>query len=200
MSGVNTVPDEMPTGDTRVAPDPLTVVMPALAVLGTIASIAAMNWVAEECEAGQKRQKRKVAAMLRDLEKCCLELQNIFKGFHKAQTLFAGQGAVATSPMKFGTHRSRISREAIRIYHHSINDIASMMVLASQSSFEVMTAIEDGEINPPDDIFYSFGEAQEQLNRVFLERETMKSSVETGLKIAMDLTVLVRKLKDYQVD
>jgi len=200
VSGVDNAMDDAPTGDTRVAPDPLTAVMPALAVLGTIASIAAMNWVAEERETGRKRQKRKVAAMLRDLEKCCLGLQAIFEGFHKAQTLFAGQGAVAASPMKFGTHRSRISQSAVRIYHHSINDIASMMVLASQSSFEVMTAIEDGEINPPDEIFYSFGEAQEQLNRILLERETMKSSVEIGLKIAIDLTVLVRKLKEYHAD
>ena len=37
-----------PEGDTRLAPDPFTAVLPALAALGAIASIATINWAAQE--------------------------------------------------------------------------------------------------------------------------------------------------------
>ena len=73
-----------------------------------------------------------------------------------------------------------------------------MLVLAAQNAFDVMAAIEDGEIDPPDDIFYGFGEAQERLNQLIQERATMKASVETGLQVAVKLTDLVRKLKEYR--
>ncbi len=184
--------------DTRIAPDPVTAVLPALAALGAIASIATVNWVAQERTPDRTKSKRKVAVALRDLEKCCIGLQEIFKRFHKAKKLFAGHGAAAASPLKFGVHGPRVGPVAIRIYHQSMNDIASMMVLAAQNSFEVMAAIEDGEIDPPDELFYGFGEAQEELNKLLLERANLKTSVERGLAIAVQLTGLVQRLKDYR--
>ena len=183
-------------GDTCIAPDPLTAVLPALAALGAVASIAAINWVAEERVGSRKKSKRKVDVALRDLERSCLGLQDIFRRFHKSQKLFAGHGTAATLPMKFGAYGPRVNTFAVRIYHQSINDSASMIVLASQNSFEVMAAIEDGEINAPDEIFFGFGDAQERLNRLFAERKTMKTSVEEGLAIAVKLTDLVQKLKE----
>ncbi len=152
--------------ETRIAPDPFTVVLPALAALGAIASIATVNWVAQDRELNPTRSKRKVVAALRDLEKCCFGLEDVFRRFHKAKSLFAGEGGAAASPLKFGVHGPRVGPNAVRIYHQSINDIASMLVLASQSAFAVMAAIEDGEINPPDELFYKFGEAQDLLNQL----------------------------------
>ena len=177
-----------PDSDTRIAPDPFTAVLPALAALGAIASIATVNWVAHDVSPERARSKRKVVVALRDLEKCCLGLQEIFKRFHKAQKLFAGEGAASSSPLKFGVHGPRVGPGAIRIYHQSINDIASMLVLASQNAFEVMAAIEDGEIDPPEEVFYGFGEAQDQLNKLIQDRETLKGSVEKGLEVAVKLT------------
>jgi len=184
--------------DTRIAPDPFTAVLPALAALGAIASIAAVNWVAQDRTPDRTKSKRKVVVALRDLEKCCIGLQEIFKRFHKAKKLFAGEGAAVTSPLKFGVHGTRVGPVAIRIYHQSMNDIASMMVLASQNAFEVMAAIEDGEIEPPDEVFYGFGDAQEQLNKLILERATLKTSVEQGLAVAVALTGLVQQLKEFR--
>ena len=187
-----------PDSDTRIAPDPFTAVLPALAALGAIASIATVNWVAHDVSPERARSKRKVVVALRDLEKCCLGLQEIFKRFHKAQKLFAGEGAASSSPLKFGVHGPRVGPGAIRIYHQSINDIASMLVLASQNAFEVMAAIEDGEIDPPEEVFYGFGEAQDQLNKLIQDRETLKGSVEKGLEVAVKLTGLVQQLKDFR--
>ncbi|MEN2494996.1 MAG: hypothetical protein TECD_00908 [Hyphomicrobiaceae bacterium hypho_1] len=181
--------------NTRVAPDPLTAVLPALSVLATIASIALMNWIAEECKQDDIKPKRKVSAALQDLERCCLIIQDVFRRFHRAQALFKEQEL----PIKFGVHGVRVSRSALKIYQNSIDDIASMMVVASQNSFEVMMAIEDGVINPPDEIFYGFGEAQEQLNCVLVERVSMQYSVEVGLQVALKLADLVKKLKDYHL-
>ena len=71
-------------GETRLAPDPFTAVLPALAALGAIASIATINWVAQERtpDRGRAPSARRASA-LRDLENCCLGLQEIFRRFQR---------------------------------------------------------------------------------------------------------------------
>ena len=73
-----------------------------------------------------------------------------------------------------------------------------MLVLASQASFDATNAIEDGDFNPPEQLFYRFGEAQEKLNALLAGRASTKSSVETTLAIAENLVVLVRELKTHK--
>ena len=53
-----------------------------------------------------------------------------------------------------------------------MNDIASMLVLAAQNAFDVMTAIEDGDIDAPEELFFGFGEEQERLNGILQSRVT----------------------------
>jgi hypothetical protein len=187
-------------GDQRVVPDPLCVVLSALTALGTIASIAAINWAAEDREVEKLRGKRKANMALRDLESCCLGLQEIFRRFHRHPRMFAGEGGNAASPMKFGVHGPRVDAESVKAFQQLTNDIASMQVLASHNSFEAMSAIEDGEISAPEELFYSFGEQQERLNELFAKRTPMKACVETGLSVAVRLTELVRELKKSRVD
>ena len=186
--------------DTRIAPDPLSAVLPALAALGAIASIAAVNWTAQERTPDRARLKRRATAALRDLESCCLGLSEIFRRFHRHPRLFAGEGGQASSPMKFGVHGTRINPDAARTYHQLVNDIASMLVLASQSVFDVVAAIEDGEINAPEELCFGFGAEQERLNKLITQRATLKLSVETGYAVAQQLTRLVRELKKHKVD
>jgi hypothetical protein len=186
--------------DARTAPDPFTAVLPALAALGAIASIASINWVAQERTPERMRPKRKAATALRDLESCCLGLQEIFRRFQRAPRLFAGQGASVASPMKFGVHGTRIDQTTAKFYQQLVNDIASMLVLASQNSFDVMCAVEDGEIDAPEELFFGFGEEQERLNTLLQGRATLKTSVEQGLGIATRLTQLVGQLKSCRVE
>jgi len=186
-------------GDSRIAPDPFTAVLPALATLGAIASIAAINWVAQEKTPDRSKAKRKAAIALRDLESCCLGLQEIFKRFQRNPKLFAGQGGPA-SPMKFGVHGPRIDQDQSRLYHQIMNDTASMLVLASQNAFDVMCAVEDGEINAPEEVYFGFGEAQERLNKLIQGRAPLKVCVDGGLQLADRLTALVRELKKHRVE
>jgi hypothetical protein len=190
-------PDE---SDTRIAPDPLSAVLPALSALGAIASIAAINWVGQEKTAARARARRKAGIALRDLESCCMGLQEIFKRLHRNPKLFAGEGGQASSPLKFGVHGPRIDQATARTYHQLMNDIASMLVLASQNAFDVMCAIEDGEIAAPETLFYGFGEQQDRLNKLIQNRATLKLSVETGLDVADNLGGLVRELKKYKLE
>jgi hypothetical protein len=81
-----------------------------------------------------------------------------------------------------------------------MNDVASMLVLASQNAFDVMCAVEDGEINAPEEIFFGFGECQDRLNKLIQNRATLKATVETGAEVAERLTLLVRDLKKYKVE
>ncbi len=186
--------------DSRIAPDPLSAVLPALSALGAIASIAAINWVGQEKTGERARARRKAGVALRDLESCCMGLLEIFKRLHRNPRLFGGAGAAAASPLKFGVHGPRIDQGTARTYHQLMNDIASMLVLASQNAFDVMCAIEDGEINAPDELFYGFGEQQERLNKLVQTRATLKVSVETGLDIADKLSRLVSELKRYKIE
>lgn len=192
--------DEPAEADTRIAPDPLAAVLPALAALGAIASIAAINWVGQEKTAERSRARRKAAVALRDLESCCMGLQEIFKRLHRNPRLFAGEGAAAASPLKFGVHGPRIDQATARTYHQLMNDVASMLVLAAQNTFDVMCAIEDGEIVAPEQLFYGFGEQQDRLNKLIQSRATLKLSVETGLQVADQLAMMVKELRRYRVE
>jgi hypothetical protein len=201
----NTIPHNKPEGrgaegegETRLAPDPFTAVLPALAALGAIASIATINWTAQERTPERSRAKRKAGTALRDLETCCLGLQEIFRRFQRNPRLFAGDGAPASSPLKFGVHGPRVNTDAARLFQQLINDVASMLVLASQNAFDVMSAVEDGEINAPEELFFGFGEQQEHLNKLIQARATLKASVDTGAEVAARLTELVRELKKHR--
>ncbi|MEQ1717375.1 MAG: hypothetical protein ABL907_15580 [Hyphomicrobium sp.] len=184
--------------DTRMPPDPFSAVLPALAALGAIASIAAIHWSGHEKTAARTRTKRKTGASLRDLETCCLGLSEIFRRFQKHPKVFAGEGAQASAPLKFGVHGTRIRADAQKLYQQLINDIASMLVLAAQNAFDVMTAIEDGDIDAPEEVFYAFGEQQERLNKIIQDRVTLRAAVDTGAEVAERLTALVRDLRKYQ--
>lgn len=185
--------------DTRIAPDPFAAVLPGIAALGAISSIAAIHWVGQEKAQPRPRAKRKAAMALRDLENCCLGLTEIFRRFHRHPRIFAGEGATS-SPMKFGVHGPRIDTDGARLYQALINDTASMLVLASQNAFEVMAAIEDGEISAPEELYFGFGEVQERLNKLIQNRATISQCVETGLDSAERLTILVRELKRHKIE
>jgi hypothetical protein len=191
-------PEGADDADTRMPPDPFAAVLPALAALGAIASIAAINWSGEGKVASRTRTKRKTPAALRDLETCCLGLAEIFRRFQRHPRVFAGEGGQAAAPLKFGVHGQRIRADAQRLYLQLMNDIASMLVLAAQNAFDVMTAIEDGDIDPPEEIFFGFGEQQDRLNTILQTRVTLRVAVDTGTDIAERLIVLVRELKGYQ--
>lgn len=185
--------------DTRIAPDPFAAVLPAIAALGAISSIAAINWVAQDRTPDRPRPKRKATAALRDLEACCVGLQDIFRRIQRNPKLFAGEGRSAASPLKFGVHGPRVGPDAARVYQQCMSEIASMLVLATQNSFDVMSAIEDGEIEAPEELFFGFGEQQERLNALIAQRATLKTSVETGLSVAEQLTTLVRNLRRCKI-
>lgn len=185
--------------DTRMPPDPFAAVLPALAALGAISSIAAINWSGQEKTGLRTRTKRKTGASLRDLETCCIGLSGIFKRFQQHPNVFAGAGGQASAPLKFGVHGQRIRADAQRLYLRLVNDIASHLVLASQNAFDVMTAVEDGDIEAPEELFFAFGEQQERLNVLIQTRANLRTAVETGADIAERLTVLVRELRSCQL-
>ncbi len=184
--------------DSRIAPDPLSVVLPAISALGAISSIAAVNWVGQERTQERSKSRRKVGLVIRDLESCCLGLQEVFKRLNRIPRLFAGEGAAAGSPLKFGVHGPRVDPVVARIFHQLMNDVASMLVLASQSSFDIMCAVEDGDIAAPEEIFFGFGEQQDRLNKLIQERATLKALIETGLDVANALQALVSEFKKYK--
>jgi len=181
-----------------MSPDPFAAVLPALAALGAITSIAAINWSGQDKLATRTRTKRKTGAALRDLETCCLGLAEIFRRFQRHPRVFAGEGGQAAAPLKFGVHGQRIRADAQRLYLQLINDIASMLVLAAQNAFDVMTAIEDGDIDAPEEVFFGFGEQQDRLNTIIQSRVPLRAAVDTGSEIAERLVALVRELKTYQ--
>ncbi|MEQ1715981.1 MAG: hypothetical protein ABL907_08360 [Hyphomicrobium sp.] len=185
--------------DLRTAPDPFAAVLPALSALGAIASIAAINWVGQEGTSERSRSRRKAGMALRDLESCCIGLQEIFKRFQKHPKLFTGEGAPG-APMKFGVHGARVDPDSARLYQQIVTEVASMLVLAAHNSFEAMSSIEDGEIDAPEAVFFGFGEQQERLNKLIQGRATLKLTVDTGADIADKLTGLVRELKKYRID
>lgn len=187
-------------GDSRIAPEPFAAVLPAIAALGAVASIATVNWMAQDKTPDRARPKRKAGTALRDLETCCLGLVEIFRRFQRNPRLFAGEGGQGSSPMKFGVHGPRVDTDSARLYHQLVNDVASMLVLASQNAFDVMCAVEDGEIDAPETVYFEFGEQQDKLNGLIQNRATLRVTVDAGLEVALRLSDLVRELKRHRVE
>jgi hypothetical protein len=182
-------------GETRIAPDPMAVVLPVLAALGAVASIAAVHWGAEERPYGRARSRRRLDVTLRDLESCCLGLTEITRRLATHPRLFAGHGAAQSSPLKFGVHGPRVDASDARLFHALVNDVASMLVLATQNAFDVMSAIEDGEIEPPEGFFFALGAEQDRLNRLIQDRAPMRDLVAGGQAAAGELTRQIRALR-----
>lgn len=196
---VRTAPQPSPA-DTRNAPEPIAAVLPALAALGAVASIAGINWAAQDKTPERSKLKRKPSSSLRDLETCCLGLTEIFRRFQKHPHLFSGEGASLNAPLKFGVHAGRITPDAARLFQQIVNDVASMLVLASQNAFDVMSAVEDGEIEPPEELFFAFGECQQKLNDLIQSRATLATCVSVGHEVSQRLTELVREMKTYRLE
>lgn len=182
--------------DNRLAPDPLTLLLPALAALGSIASIAAVHWAGRESTPGRPRGRRKAASALRDLEANCLGLQHIFRRM-LAVCGEAGKDAHSL-PLKLGVHGRSIPQTEFASYQQLANDIASGLVLASQNSFDVVAAVEDGEIEAPERVFFEFGEQQERLNQLLIQRPGLRQSIDTCHDVAVALTGLVGELKKHR--
>jgi hypothetical protein len=185
--------------DTRLPPDPFTAVLPAIAALGAIASIAAINWSSQDKTPDRSKSKRKAQMALRELETCCMGLAEIFRRFQRHPRVFGGEGGT-NAPMKFGIQGARVNSDGARGFQQVMNDVASMMVLASQNAFDVMCAIEDGEIEAPEEVYFSFGEQQERLNGLIQNRPSMSQVLETGVDVAEKLCGLVRDLKKYRIE
>lgn len=186
--------------DTRNATDPYAAVLPAIAALGAISSIAGINWAAQDKTPERAKARRKAGTALRDLETCCIGLTEIFRRFQKYPGLLGSDGASPNSPLKFGVHATRLTPDQARMFQQIINDVASMLVLASQNAFDVMSAVEDGEIDAPEQLYFGFGECQLKLNELLQSRATLKTSVDVGLAVSERLTSLVRDMKTYRVD
>jgi len=189
-----------PSADTRIAPDPFIVVLPALSALAAVTCIASVTWASQETSPDRSRTKRKAAAALRDLETCCVGLQEVFNRLKRNRKLFGGTGPSAAAPLKFGVHGPRITPDDTRLFHQLMNDTASMLVLATQNAFDVMAAVEDGGLRPPDSVFAGLGEAQDRLNELIENRSSLRETVDTGTEIAAHLLGLVREIKTARSD
>ena len=181
-------------GQSRIAPDPLVAVLPALSALGAIASIAAVLWVGESGEGERFRPKRKASLILRDIEGDCLRLQEIFKRLQRSFALIGNDRSIVSAPYKFGLNPVKSGGEPLRVLQSVFDDVARVLPSASRNAFEVMCAVEDGLIDAPETVFYGFGEAQERLNRLLTERVSLRTAAEQGRDIAERLTGLVREL------
>lgn len=182
----------------RAAPEPLAIILPAMAALGSVASIAAVAWLAEDRTANRPRVKRRVDVILRDLETSCLGVAEIMRRVIRHSPMFGLLGATSTASLKFGLLGTRVDPQQGQIYIHLVNDVATMLVLATQASFDTTNAIEDGEIEPPEDLFYKFGAAQEKLNGLLATRTSLKATVEGALAVAENLAALTAVLKTHK--
>jgi hypothetical protein len=141
------------------------------------------------------RVKRRIDVILKDLETSSLGVVEILKRIKKQARLFGLDGPSGTAPLKLGLNSARVDPAAGHLYHQLINDLATMLVLATQNSFDAINAIEDGEIDAPETLYFAFGEAQEKLNTLIAQRASIRAMVDGGIDIGTQLNGLVRQLK-----
>jgi hypothetical protein len=85
------------------------------------------------------------------------------------------------------------------LYHQLVNDMATMLVLATQSSVDAMSAIEDGEIEASDEMLEQFAQAQEALNTLLVNRAGIRPLVDGCLGAAVKLGDAVGRMRRRQI-
>jgi len=175
-------PEHLPT-------DPAAVVLPALSALGAIAAIAVMPFVGQDRAPERGRARRKPAGAVRDLETDCLQWQEIFRRLARNLKSAPGGQAVAASPLKFGLFGVDLADAEM------VAEIAHVLGASVRDTGDVMRAIEEGGIEAPEALCHSFGECQERLSKLVIERASVRVAIEEGLSVAVRLTELVRELK-----
>jgi hypothetical protein len=179
----------------RTAPEALSLVLPAVAALGAVASIAAVAYLATDRDTTRPRVKRRVDTILRDLETCCLGVAEILRRLKRGARALGVDGAAGTVPFKFGLNAVRVDAAGGPLYHQLVNDMATMLVLATQSSVDAMSAIEDGDIDASDEILNMFAEAQNELNTLLVSRAGLRPLVDGSIAASMRLTDAVGRLR-----
>jgi hypothetical protein len=172
-----------------VATDPLTAILPAMAALGCICSIAAVLWAGQEPTGEKIKPRRKPTVAVRDLETDCLVLQETFRRLARNLRASARDKAGASLPLKFGLHQLDIAPDSL------IADIARVLPSVSQNAHDVMRAVENGAIDVPESVFYGLGECQEKLTRLLSERASVKTIIEAGLEMTERVTGYVQTMK-----
>lgn len=182
-------------GGGRAAPEPLTLMLPAFAALGAIASIAAVAYGDAAPPAERTRARRRADAVLRDLETSALGTAEILRRIGQNAHRLGLDGPAAGAPMKLGLTSGRVQPDGSELYIRLVNDLATMLVLATQASFEAVHAIEDGEIDAPDDAFNAFADAQERLNALLTQRAAVRPMTEGCRAVATDLAHQIARLR-----
>ena len=171
----------------RLPCDPAAVLLPAIAALGAIAAIAVIPFVAQDRDPA--RGRRKPAAAVRDLETDCLQLQEIFRRLQRTLRAAPGGQAVAASPLKFGLYGVDLADAEL------VAEIARVMGASVRDTGDVMCAIEEGGIDAPEPLCHGFGQCQERLSKLIIERASVRVAIDEGLAVALRLTELVQELK-----
>ena len=179
----------------RTAPESVSLVLPALAALGAISSIAAVAYLATDREGDRQRVKRRGDSILKDLETSCLGIAEILRRLKRRAHLLGIDGPAGAAALKFGLNAVRVDAAGGPLYHQLVNDMATMLVLATQSSVDVMSAIEDGEIEASDEMLEKFAAAQEQLNALLVQRAGIRPMVDGCLDVAQRLAIEVTGLR-----
>ena len=190
------------TRETRVGADPLTIILPALEALDVVASDDAANWAGRaSLDADRRQGRRNTALVLRNLERDCLDLQDAFKRLVRGLPGITHGGGTTSLPMKFGVHGLDVTPDSYPIYQSLLASLSSLVARTAQHSYDLMGAIEDGTIDPPEEIFFGFGDQQERLNQLLaFPRPSLKATVETGFDIAVKLTGLIDEMGSYRRD
>lgn len=190
---------ELPETAALSGPDPVAVVLPALAALGSIVSIAALGWVGRSGNTAPRRGRRNEGAVLKDLERDCRDLQDVFKRIVRGLPSLASGGGGTTLPMKFGMHAMAVPEHGQALYQSLLSSVSGLLLRAGQHSHELMNALEEGALEPTEAQFQAFGDAQERLNAIFVTRASIKVAIETGFDIAVRLTTVVGEIRERYV-
>ena len=182
----------------RTAPEAVALVLPAISALGAVASIAAVAYLATDREGDRPRVRRRVDVILKDLETSCLGVAEILRRLKRGAKSLGVDGSAGGAPLKFGLNAMRVDAAGGPLYHQLINDMATMLVLATQSSVDAMSAIEDGEIDAADEVLDQFAAAQETLNALLINRACIRQMVDGCLDTAQKLAVVLGGMRRHQ--
>jgi hypothetical protein len=177
--------------------DPLSIALPALGVLGTIASLASIGWSAGEQDVSGARSSRKISVVLRDAESDGLLILESLRWLNRHLREHGGAKTLGATPFKFGLLGTPAVKEGQVLYRTLLGDISRVAVSAHANVLEILSAARAGTLDAPEEAYYGFGECQERLNGLLAERRGLSAVVDGGVGVAEALSKHVAGLKAF---
>ena len=185
----------------RLDPDPVSVLLAALGVLGSFASLAAYGGSRPERQRDRRRARRTV---IRSIAATREALEDVDASLERLERLIRQGGAKDNSdravdylnaPVSFGSVNAFFDFFELAAYRTLAQRVTRAFDTTVRETFEIMDAIEDGAIEAPNDLFLELRDSQSRLETLRRSQRSFGDTIDATRAVTQRLTRIADDLE-----